>query len=93
MSDLDPNRFANVNGERKRERLVHAHPFGKIKVHRQVKRERERERERERDVCSFRFSSFFLTLRTHLRISKFRVYISLQKILIDEMSLSNCITL
>ena len=26
--------FANVNGERKR--LVHAHPFGKIKVHRQI---------------------------------------------------------
>ena len=28
--------FANVNKERKRERLVHAHPFGKIKVHRQI---------------------------------------------------------
>ena len=28
--------FSNVNGERKRERLVHAHPFGKIKVHRQI---------------------------------------------------------
>ena len=41
--------FANVNGERKRERLVHAHPFGKIEVHRQV----ESEREREREMCSF----------------------------------------
>ena len=28
--------FANVNRERKRERLVHAHHFGKIKVHRQI---------------------------------------------------------
>ena len=38
--------FANVNRERKRERLVHAHPFGKFKVHRQIDKERERERER-----------------------------------------------
>ena len=53
--------------------------------------ERERERERERDVF---FSNFviFLTLRTRLRISKFRVYFC-KKILIDEMSLSDCITL
>ena len=35
-SDLDPNRFCNLNRERKRERLVHAHPFGKIIVHRQI---------------------------------------------------------
>ena len=65
-SDLDPNRFCKC--EWKRERLVHAHHFGKIKV--QI----EREREREREMCSFWISSFF-KLRTRLRISKFRVYL------------------
>ena len=73
--------FANVNRERKRERLVHAHPFRKIEVHRQIdketdtERERETERETERDVCSFFNFIIFLTLRTCLRISKFRVYL------------------
>ena len=28
--------FASENGERKRGRLVHAHHFGKIKVHRKI---------------------------------------------------------
>ena len=37
-------------------------------------------------MCSFLISSFFLTLRTRLRIS----CISLQKILIDEVSVSDC---
>ena len=34
----------------------------------------------------------FLTLRTRLRISKFRVYLC-KKHLVEEMSLSDCITL
>ena len=41
---------------------------------RQVERERCRERERERDVFLLNFV-IFLTLRTRLRISKFRVYL------------------
>ena len=46
---------------------------------------------RERDVCSFLISSF-LTLRTRLRISMFHVYLC-KKNLINEMSLSDCISL
>ena len=42
-------------------------------------------------MFSFLISSFFLTLRTRLRFFKVSC-ISLQKILIDEMSLSDCIT-
>ena len=64
--------FANVNRERKRERLVHALPFRKIKVHRQIDKKREREREREVVFLNF---VIFLTLRTRLRISKLRVYL------------------
>ena len=37
--------------------MVHAHHFGKIKVHRQGEREREREREREMCVL-FEFRHF-----------------------------------
>ena len=50
---------------------------GKSKcIDRSTSRERERERERERDVCVlFEFRHFLLTLRTRLRISKFRVYL------------------
>ena len=92
MSDLDPNRFANVNGERKRERLVHAHPLGKIKST-STDRQVEREREREREMCVlFDFRHFFFNSEnssTYFKVS----CISLQKILIDEMSLSDCITL
>ena len=60
--------FANVKRERERDWCRH------IKVNiasrdRQVERERERERE-----CSFlNFASFFFTLGTRLRISKFCV--------------------
>ena len=52
---------------------------------------RERERERERDVCSFLISSCFNSgnSSTYFKAS----CLSLQKILIDEMSLSDCITL
>ena len=39
--------FANVNERERereeRERLVYAHPFGEIKVHRRIDKERERE--------------------------------------------------
>ena len=56
---------------------------------RQIDKKREREKERERCVL-FEFRHF-LTLRTRLH---FKVScISLQKILIDEMSLSDCITI
>ena len=53
---------------------MHAHPFGSASADRQVERERERERERDACLCEF-FLNFviFLTLRTCLRISKFRV--------------------
>ena len=50
--------YANVNRERKRERLIHAHPFREIKST-STDRQVEREREWERDVCSFWISSFF----------------------------------
>ena len=53
---------------------------------------RERERERERCVCFlFEFRHFFNSENssTYFKAS----CISLQKILIDEMSLSDCITL
>ena len=52
---------------------------------------REREREREMRVL-FEFRHFFLTQRARIRISKIRVYLC-KKFLIDEMSLSDCITL
>ena len=57
--------FANLNRERKRERerLVYAHPFGKIRVHRQG----------EREMCVLFEFRQFLTPRTRLRISKFHV--------------------
>ena len=61
---------------------MHVHPFGKIKVHRQV----ERERERERCVCVlFEFRHFFNSENssTYFKVS----CISLQKILIDEITL------
>ena len=53
---------------------------------------RERERERERDVCVlFEFRHF---LNSENSSTYFKVScISLQKIPIDEMSLSDCITL
>ena len=52
---------------------------------------RERERERERCVYFFEFRHFYNSLNssTYFKAS----CISLQKILIDEMSLSDCITL
>ena len=52
---------------------------------------REREREGEMGVL-FEFRHFFLTQRTRLRISKIRVYLC-KFFLIDELSLSDCITL
>ena len=67
--------FANLNKERKRERLVYAHPFGKIKVHRQIDK-----------MCVLFEFRIFKTLRTRLRISKFRVYLC--KNLTHAMSLS-----
>ena len=71
--------FANVNSERKRERLVHAHSFGKnqrASTYRQVERE-------EREMCVlFEFRHFFLS--TYFKVS----CISLQKILNDEMALA-----
>ena len=52
---------------------MHAHPFGSASADRQV--ERERERDACVCVCVLLFFNFviFLTLRTCLRISKFRV--------------------
>ena len=60
-----------------------------LSIDRQVERERERERER----CMF-FLNFviLLTQRARLRISKIRVYLG-KKNLINEISLSDCITL
>ena len=71
--------------------MVHAHPFRKSKVHRQIDKDREREREREREMCVlFKFRHCFNSENssTYFKVS----CISLQKILIDEMSLSDCIT-
>ena len=55
---------------------------------------RERERARERERCMF-FLNFviLLTQRARLRISKIREYLGKFFFLIDEMSLSDCITL
>ena len=64
--------FANGEREGERERLVQARQ-GKHCIGGSTSRERERER--ERDVCVFflNFVSFFYTLGTCLRISKFCV--------------------
>ena len=66
---------------------------GKSKcIDRSTSREIERERERERKMCVlFEFRHFFNSENssTYFKAS----CISLQKILTDEMSLSNCITL
>ena len=74
--------FANVNRDRKGEHIL----SGKSKcIDRSTSRERERERERERCVCSFWISSFFNSENspTYFKVS----CISLQKILIDEITL------
>ena len=80
--------FANVNGERKTERDWYMHILsGKSKcIDRSTSGERERER--ERDVFFLNFV-IFLTLEnssTYFKVS----CIPLQKIPIDEMSLSDC---
>ena len=56
-----------------------------------IDRSTSRERERERDVFFFNFVIFFNSENssTYFKVS----CISLQKNLIDEMSLSDCITL
>ena len=59
-------------------------------MHRQIDKERERERERERDVCVF-FLNFVIFFNSENSSTYFKAScISLQKILIDEMSLSDC---
>ena len=66
---------------------------GKSKcIDRSTSREREREKERERERCvRFEFRHFFNSENssTYFKVS----CISLQKNLIEEMSLSDCITL
>ena len=59
---------------------MHAHPysFGKFKV---------------RETCILFEFRHFLTLRTRLRISKFRLQINAKKFCSYEMSLSDCITI
>ena len=60
-------------------------------IDRSTSRERERERERERYVF---FLNFVIFSNSENSSTYFKVScISLQKILIDEMSLSDCITL
>ena len=62
--------FANVNGERERDWYMHI-LSGKSKY---IDRSTSRERETEREVFFLNFV-IFLTLRTRLHISKFRVYL------------------
>ena len=65
---------------------------GKSKcIDRSTSRERERERERERCVFFLNFVIFFNSENSSTYFKVLRI--SLQKILIDEMSLSDCITL
>ena len=76
--------FANVEREREGERDWCIHILsGKSKcIGGSTSRERERERERERCVCVlFEFRHFILTLRTCLRISKFRVDLCVRDVL------------
>ena len=85
---LDPNRFCKCK-EREKERDWYMHILsGKSKC---IDSSTSREREREREGGSFCISSFFNSENssTYFKVS----CISLQKILIDEMSLSDCITL
>ena len=92
-SDLDPNRFCKCKQREKERETGTCTSFREnqsASTDRQV--ERERERERERDVCSFWNSSFFFNSENSSTYFKASC-ISLQKILIDEMSLSDCITL